>query len=244
MPSRAEAHPNDVECAFCGKVNPPHNADLKKIGTHLGDGGTLGANIMTDHYKKGTAQDHPLSGNGKYDIAQAHHLIATPAMKTGWEKICSSFGYDINSSENGVFLPSDMRVACELCIPLHRGSHSRIAPGEESPKYTDVVKDLISNIQKNLKNKNFYCTNETQIIDELNTISKDIWDDIKDFSMMLTYDGVDYHKDGLGCLGQISIPEKRSITKKRSLPAPCSRRHQVKITGNYFVERGESKSYP
>lgn len=58
--------------------------------------------------------------------AEAHHLITSEVMRADdkWRRICLSFGYDINHTNNGVFVPKSLQIACQLGIPAHNAGHS------------------------------------------------------------------------------------------------------------------------
>ncbi|WP_179292272.1 PAAR-like domain-containing protein [Vibrio coralliilyticus] len=57
---------------------------------------------------------------------QAHHVITSETvMNNEWKKYRSRFKYDIDETENGVFLPSATDVACQLGVAVHKGPHAR-----------------------------------------------------------------------------------------------------------------------
>jgi len=232
---KAVAKPNLTKCPYCPEE--PHSWKLGLAGNHVGNGGTLGGNIMEKKYKPGkSAMNHPLSVPevfGEYDIAQAHHLICSETMKKDkdWANICASFGYDINHKHNGIFLPADMRVACQLNIPLHRGNHDVTETGE-GMTYVDGVKNMVQPV-KDLALQGDFCKAEHEIIPMLNEISGDIWELVKEFTWTLTYDGKHYQAGGIGCLGELRLPDKRANKTTTS----CNRKHDITIIGNYFLEQ-------
>lgn len=237
MSGKAAENEARVPCSFCGKQSPPHNPELKEAGVHVGNGGALGHNIMNKFYQPGkSAGDHPLSipeDGGEYSIAQAHHLIPSETMKEDakWEVICANFGYNINHWRNGVFLPSDMRIACHLQIPLHRGNHSYTETGE-TPRYVNAVENMINPVKKAAKE---YCKEGKDIIAELNKISKDIWDNVISFTWILTSDGRHYRSKELkGCMNVTRIGHKKLPNAKNCL---SGRNHGLNIAGDYFIEK-------
>lgn len=231
--------PNLTKCPYCGKK--PHAAKLGLTGNHVGNGGTLGQRIMEASYSAygETAKDHPLSmpSRTKYSIAQAHHLICSEVVNTeDWAKVCATFGYDINCKENGAFFPADMRVACQLKIPLHRGNHSQTQT-KETPDYVNAVKSLVMPVLNSVKGKEF-CDPKADIIGEMNSISKEIWGNVRSFSWILTIDGKDYLGGKIGCLGVRSLTKKK-ILKTIGVPNKCPKKrdHGLSLIGPYFKEQ-------
>lgn len=228
---------NNESCEFCGEEI--HSKYLEEIGNNIGNGGTLGQRIMEFKYSPGkTAQDHPLSmpQRSKYSFAQAHHLISSEVLCTEeWSQICSIFGYDINCKENGVFFPADMRVACELKIPLHRGNHSQTQT-EETPDYVGVVTSLVMPVLEAAQ-QGKYCDKKGALIKKMNNISKEIWSYVKDFDWILTYDGSDYNSGGIGCLGVRSLPKKREIEDAGNVKkCPKGRNHGIGLRKSTFFK--------
>ena len=210
MAGKAAAKPNLTKCTYCPKK--PHSWTLGLSGNHIGNGGILGGRIMEAAHGGGTACDHPFSVTGKRDTAQAHHLICSEAMRSdkNWANICASFGYDINGIKNGVFLPGNMKVACQLEIPLHKSSHNATLTNMPSNNYVKGVKKKI----KPIKNKAMgflppnYCKKPTEINEDLNSVSASIWRLVKKFSWTLTKDGRNYKPGSkIGCSGFRSLSQ-------------------------------------
>ncbi len=230
--------PNLTECPNCH--NKPHAASLGLIGTHVGSGGTLGGNIMEKFYPSWgkSAKDHPLSipKQTGYDIAQAHHLICSESLNNDeWALVCANFGYDINSVENGVFLPADTKVACQQAIPLHRGNHGNTET-EETPPYVETVKNLIETIKDDAIDGD-YCAQPKEVIDKLNKISSSLWNDVKLFTLILTFDGRSFLAGQIGCGNHHGVKRKRDDNSDFK---NCSqnRFHNIAILpSEYFKER-------
>jgi hypothetical protein len=232
-----------LPCSFCKKKGKEviHNQEITEPGTHIGNGGILGANIMEYRYKMPgkTAQDHPLSiptsKRPKYCVAQAHHLICSETMRKGrdWPKICKNYGYDINHSKNGIFLPSDMRIACHEEIPLHKGGHSATVTEEEGINYVNRVKQMVEPIKAKAKKEKYCDPKNGNIIEDLNDVSCDIRYFCLEFVWTLTDGGHDFMPGGPGCRNEKTIPKKRetSATKCNS-----NRDHNLKVIGRYFIE--------
>lgn len=239
MSAKLTKKKNITKCELCNK--PSHKKDLGKAGDHVGNGGTLGQRIMADKYKPGkSAKDHPLSIPKRkgYSYAQAHHLICSEVLTVdGWEEVCSVFGYDINCIENGVFFPADMRVACELEIPLHRGNHSETET-DETPDYVGFVSGLVLPLLDAALGGEF-CKKGKDIVKEMNDASKELWQHIKNFDLLLTYDGLDYESGGKGCCKSRSLPTKRE-NKEKAKEKKCDRQHGILLNkSDYFKEQSK-----
>jgi hypothetical protein len=235
-------HSNRIPCTFCDK-DVIHNPELKEAGNNIGNSSELGRVIMKEHYSNKPIRNHTLSmPDGKGDCAQAHHLICSESVEESvWAKICANFGYNINCKKNGVILPADMRVACQLNIPLHRGNHSATQT-TENLNYLRAVVKKIETIKKNALSKK-YCDNpDKSIVRDLEKICKEIWDHVKNFRWTLTYDGQDY-LTLKGCYGVRSLRQKRkkekqNITNLNIKKCPDNKIHpDVLINGNFFEEQ-------
>lgn len=200
---------NDKKCPHCG-AEPHKHPEIKRSGNSVGNGPDLGAEIMKKYYGGGSAQDHPLSLKEKedddgmpYPTAQAHHLICTKAMsgdKT-WGWICASFGYDINHETNGVMLPGDPRIACHCKIPIHKGNHDYAFDEKKNEiAYTQMVVDRISGVKGDADNGDFCKENITQVKEQLDNISQEIFGEVKGFTTKISSDGGHYEaKSSIGC---------------------------------------------
>lgn len=162
---------------------------------------------------------HPLYVGG--GSIQAHHIICSEAMKDDkWRAICKDTGYNINCWKNGIFLPAYATLACHLGYPRHFGGHSQ-GRGEQSDgaykSYVDSVKGEINNVSEAANSE--VCKEKTteNFTNELNQISIDICNNIKDFIWTITWDGINY-KGGIspriGCAGletkDASIGDKKN----------------------------------
>lgn len=220
---------NTEPCNFCDE-DVIHNPEREGVGNNIGDGGTLGQVIMKAKYgPRKIASEHPLSMPDEtdfYSIAQAHHLICSESVNNDdWAEICATFGYDINCVENGIFLPADLRVACQLKVPLHRGNHSATET-EETPDYVNAVKQKILPV-RDAAIDGEYCDKPKSIIGKMNSISKEIWANVKAFDWILTYDGMDYKGGVKGCLGAKGLVSKRASKERR---CPVGRKHSLSIS--------------
>jgi hypothetical protein len=226
---------NRVPCTFCNK-NVIHNHELKQAGTNVGNSQAL-ARVLMKSYGGGEARSHPLSmPKDEGSCAQAHHLICSESMDDDqWGLICSNFGYNINCKENGIFLPADMRIACQLYIPLHRGNHAATET-DENTNYVGAVLNKIRPIKTAAINaEKEYCKPENDIISDLNAVSKEIWGLIKGFTWTLSYDGKDYLGGIKGCLGERSLTKKR---ESKEIKCDKGRLHAIPILpGTYFLEQ-------
>ena len=222
-----------LPCPICNK-DEIHNPELTEPGTNIGNGQTLAKALMKEFYGKKPANSHPLSSGKRARCAQAHHLICSESMDDDeWGMICSVFGYDVNCKENGIMLPADMRVACELKIPLHKGDHSSTSTHIIGLNYVDAVKGLIDSVKKKAKRKG-YCEPEEYktLMADLNSKSKLIWQNVKSFAWTISSDGRDYVSGGIGCAGVTSIPAKQGHM------CPAGRAHNLNVQpGTYFLEQ-------
>ena len=185
----------DLSCPYCGK--PEHNT-ARKRGTHIGSGQALRKNIID-----------PIENHQWYtgpNSLQAHHLICSEAMDDeGWSEYCPSFGYSINHQNNGVMLPNEMALACQLHVALHRGNHRQgRAHGEPYPKKIKRELEKIANQIRSGK----YCDNPKGLVDELDDFSHYILGKIDKFKWTITADGRDYDSGNRGCAGVSSLSDK------------------------------------
>lgn len=193
------------------------------IGTNEGDRKKLIKSILG--VKKVEKGKHPLHEGV---APQAHHLICSEAMRDNkdWEDICINYGYDINCKENGVFLPSVMKLACHLKIPLHKGGHSAgygddVDEGE-SKSYPNAVKKKLQDLKKDIDEIKQKCKEKPgeKIIKKLNDLSSEIFKYVSEFTWTITYDGFDYQKENMiGCANCSSVKEKKElfITKLKGI---------------------------
>ena len=207
------AQPEKKEpCPYCGKDKHDFSS---KTGTNAGSGTILAGQIFEG--KEKTA--HPWY-MGPASL-QAHHLICTEAMDTQeWTQICRQFGYNINHKNNGVMLPYDMALACQLYAPLHRGGHIKGWADDAHLPYPDAVKRKIKEIRDAVKEGKF-CDNPEGVVKKLDKISREILANIDSFSWTITSDGKDYAANGKGCGGVTSIQTAKSK------PCPRDRKHNI-----------------
>lgn len=213
----------------------------------MGDSSVLAYRLLSVFYGNIPQRNHPLSmPKGDGACVQAHHLICSESMNNNvWARICSSFGYNINCKENGVFLPADMRVACQLHIPLHRGNHSETQTGIKKVNYVEAVRAKIEPVREDAM-QGLYCQAEEKIFSHLNRISKKIWGNVQKFKWTLTYDGFDYDDGGKGCFGERGLRRKKekernespNLSKKRKrADCPDQRKHKILVPHWDFPEQ-------
>ena len=197
----------DVEkCPYCGK---PEHDFAKDWGTHIGNGQALRKNIIDP------IENHPWYTGA--NSLQAHHLICSESMDDDdWSEYCRIFGYSINHKNNGVMLPYEMALACQLHVALHRGNHDQgVADGEPYPKRIKrELEKMINNIRSGK-----YCDNPKGLVDELDDFSHYIVGRMDKFKWTITADGKDYAAGKNGCAGV------SSLTKKPNNPCPHDRAH-------------------
>lgn len=213
---------DEKKCKYCPKKGTrdelkDHWKPSILHGTNVGKGQILAKNILAGKQ----ITEHNLYINKRNIAPQAHHLISSEAMRNDkfWEEICKTYGYDINCKENGVFLPSEMKLACHLQIPLHKGGHSAgygIATEDETISYPKSVmrklKDLKEDIEKIECNKD----KGKEIIKKLNALSSEIFGYISKFTWTITYDGFDYKAHNpIGCANCSTLKEKKELFIKK-----------------------------
>lgn len=189
-------------------------AELKEIAD-LASGKTEENGVM---YQYGP---HPLYIGG--GSIEAHHLICSEAMNTeDWRGFCKMTGYNINCWKNGVFLPSELPLACAAKVPLHKGGHSQ-GYGGVGTSYVDQVKKILERISKDA-NTNELCKKPESLkglIDQLNTASKEIYINIENFIWTITWDGFDYQPGNpIGCANQTSIQDKQGTRRVKNEDGP------------------------
>lgn len=186
---------DEEKCKYCKKKIHEFS---KKPGNNIGSGSTLGKNIIAER------ENHAWY-TGSRSI-QAHHLICSEAMDDDeWSNWCSLFGYDINCKENGVMLPYEMALACQLHVPLHRGNHANgTAGGVAYPaKITSDLKEYANDIKSGK-----YCDKPSKLTEDLNEYSEFVLGKVAKFTWTITGDGKDYDNGGIGCGGVKSVSEK------------------------------------
>lgn len=155
---------------------------------------------------------HPLSRRGRANTAQAHHLIVTEVIgEEEWPDYCATFGYDINHYKNGVMLPSNMKIACDVGVPLHRSNHSKAPTNQASINYVSAVRDEVLDIKEKAENAE-YCTDTTEdFIAQMNAKSKTIFEHVKNFRWALTEIGMGFQSNSpLGCKNCNNIPDAKA----------------------------------
>lgn len=226
-----------IKCPVCGK---DHRPDDNVGGDNVGQSTILAKNIH-----KGGAKKDPLYC-GPWSLA-AHHLISGQILHSEynddetnefWAAVCFSFGYDVNCKENGIFLPTEMYLACAMRKPLHRGNHDSTetyVDGKATNKtYTKQVKARVDEVEMKIRNKD-YCKRPIDLIIEMNDISSDVRGFVNKFDWTLTIDGRDYMSAGKGCCNCINMDEKLGIAQKikenptNASSYVCTRSHPLKM---------------
>ena len=145
------------------------------------------------------------------------------------KKAAQKFGYNINHENNGVMLPFYMELACHLEVPMHRSNHNATVTDseyEDKDKQDNSLKfDKVKNKDRNNENGEVFMpypqavmkkvrgllekteqkqecqfeNNENIFVDEMDSISDEILENIADFIWTLTSDGKDYKNGNNGC---------------------------------------------
>ncbi|CED59244.1 Putative uncharacterized protein [Moritella viscosa] len=127
---KKSAKKNDKK--FCKGTDKPRLGDYAKSGNSK----TLAKHILNDGWRAGITAKAPSAKHYKdhhwcdarnqtSGNLQAHHVITSETVNdTKWKNYRSHFEYDIDESKNGVFLPSQTDVACQLGVAVHKGPHA------------------------------------------------------------------------------------------------------------------------
>lgn len=221
--SVVSAPPEDEKkCEYC-KKDEHDFAD--SAGTNVGNSGALRRNIIKD------IKAHKWYTGG-WSLA-AHHLICSESMDDDdWSTYCIQFGYNVNHQNNGVMLPSRLKNACQLYLPLHRGNHEK--GKAEGVSYPDKIKSEISEFKADVKSGK-YCDNPKGLVDKLDEFSEKVVKKVDKFKWTLTADGKDYKSGGNGCSGVTSISGKPNTA------CPCDRLHGLtKKNGTAVIPKNTS----
>jgi hypothetical protein len=161
---------------------------------------------------------------GLWSLA-AHHLICGEAMDDNfWWAACSEFAYSINHRNNGVMLPHDMALACQLGVPVHRGSHSAGHADDPDLSYPDGVKRELDKVKRQISAGRF-CTNPAALRTRLDKLSRHLLREVSAFRWTLTWDGEEYAPGNAGCGGFRSIQARREAAEQGRNPG-CSHRRK------------------
>ncbi|WP_075531968.1 AHH domain-containing protein, partial [Moritella viscosa] len=150
---KKSAKKNDKK--FCKGTENPSAAEVKK-NSKSGSGARLAKHILADGWKGKDFEDHPrfhkVQPKPKSGNLQAHHVITSETVKEKkWKKYRSHFKYDIDESKNGVFLPNQTDVACQLGVAVHKGPHASGLDYSTALLLIRSGKDIPDEISKGLK---------------------------------------------------------------------------------------------
>ncbi|MGR5286335.1 AHH domain-containing protein [Vibrio maritimus] len=217
-----------------------------------GDGSKLANNIAKKSWS-GSLTNHDWY-DGKFLTEkgglQAHHLIPTNILSGRlWEMWRKAYEYDINRATNGLMLPSNTEIACQVETHVHKSNHNRgldydsivskywsegsieEIPDSECEKlyseeltYIKGVKVLLRDIKVRASKKH-YCkpSNKEDFTDDLDDVSDDILDKLNSFNWTISRYGKDYSPySRIGCAGGAVESDKKSRE-------PCP--HRLASTG-------------
>jgi len=99
---------------------------------------------MEKTYGKPYAKNHPwYTGRSSLEV---HHCIDVDSVDD-LGKLFKQFHYNINDPHNTVVMPSNMKVACQLAVPRHKGPHGAGIKFADDPS-TGKDKENIENLEK------------------------------------------------------------------------------------------------
>jgi len=222
-------------CPYCGKDRRTHPR-MEGGGTSVDSSMELARNILRGESR----EQHPWY-TALFSLA-AHHLICGEAMDDDfWAEVCAWFSYSINHENNGVMLPHDMELACQLGVPVHRGSHKAGHADEPSLSYPDGVKRRLKKLKKQIQAGGL-CENPGKVRALLDKLSRDILRELSTFRWTLTWDGEDYEPGGAGCGGVKSLRTKKEAADQ-GMRLRCSheRHHGLRhaLTGKVLPPHGK-----
>lgn len=122
---------SELRCPKCTKELNTHKCEGIPAGQYNGSSKDLGNTIIRKYYNN-SFSSHAFyvlppnlsTGSDRNGIA-AHHLLTSHSVEPKeYSALIRMLGYSINHRNNGVLLPSLMKVACAYAVPLHRGNHS------------------------------------------------------------------------------------------------------------------------
>ncbi|MCE7557194.1 AHH domain-containing protein [Aliivibrio fischeri] len=174
--------------------------------------------------------NNPINGNSsanhpwfyKSSSIAAHHIIPIECMQNSikWERLCKVTGYNINHWRNISILPMCSKLACQLGVQIHIGPHDAGRYGTSN--YIQGVKNKIAYILDDLDEGELCDESLSDIVKEIDNISKNILSDIDNFSCTISRLGTDYDKGRLGCRN-LSKNESEKFVKD-ALITTCTHR--------------------
>ena len=186
--------------------------------------------IDLDPFKLGT---HPKHKGVKM---QAHHVISAKGIKiSGLGKKLVGAGYNINTLNNLVFIPSTLQGACHLGVQPHRSDHTALSTTEKDHdnhllSYHKIVAKRIRELKRKLARA---CQGDNPrksnaIIRKMGKIGLEILDGIQNTPASVPLTKVAAHfmpgKHG-GCGGKDSIKSLRRFSNAAYPKCPVGRDH-------------------
>ena len=180
---------------------------------------------LTTLKDKTTSRDHPRHQGVKM---QAHHVLSREGIRrTRLGEELVQFGYNINTLENLVFIPSTLQGACHLGVQPHRGDHKgEFDDEQEHPiTYHDYVARKVKELEPYLKGK---CPGSNprsadKIKGEMDKRGKAILRKIAEKPSMMRLTSVAQHfvpNSPIGCGGV------DNVGNHKAQPCPCKCDHQ------------------
>jgi hypothetical protein len=221
-------------------------------------GSVLKSHKYLDTIKNNTlSPDHPRH-HGVY--MQAHHVLSEEGIKlSGLGKELERFGYDINTLDNLVFIPSTLQGACHLGVQPHRGNHTSEFDDDDGhpTTYHKLVKKKVLRLEKFLKDD---CPGDlgkssTLLKKKMDNLSKEILDMIEGKPMLAKLtDVASYFVSGnkIGCGGTDSVPHLR-LRGRQQCVCPVHHNHHkdnkvkfkdVELSGCGPEQKTENIAFP
>jgi len=158
-------------------------------------------NSTGNAYPKG----HPWY-NGPRSL-EVHHCIDVDSVTT-MGKLFKKFHYNINEAHNTVVMPADMKMACQLAVPRHKGEHGAGRKFADDPS-TGKDKENIENLEK-LEDDNAGSADYSAVTDEetggkYTTYIKAVKDELRDIK--------DIQEEGWKCHSDEGQPKSEEEIK-------------------------------
>jgi hypothetical protein len=169
-------------------------------------------------------------------LVQAHHVLSADGIKLSkMGKSLVECGYDINTLENLVFIPSTLQGACHLNVQPHRGNHTATAPESELDDETGHADSYHLLVQKAVRELRSYLekgcpggdrSKSKRVIAEMNKRSEKILKLIQNSPRraMLTAVALNFDpNNSIGCGGLDNI--KKGVVVRTHCPVGRDHQH-------------------
>ena len=159
---------------------------------------------------------------------QAHHVLSEEGIRlSGLGKELETFGYDINTLDNLVFIPSTLKGACHLGVQPHRGNHTDEFDDDDAHpvtyhKYVSrKISELASCLRKECPGGD--ASKAKRVKNEMDKKGGDILSRIAKAPSTMKLTKVAQH---FGQGNKVGCGGVDNVGTHRGQPCPCERNHQ------------------